>query len=126
MILFAGDFADKQKDAAMRFMRAYVRAIRFYNDALKGGKLAGPNAEEVIQVLTDSTRVKNPQVYRDISPQGCDPNGIPNRASLQADLDFYRSQGWVKGEVNLDQAVDLSFVKAADKALGPYSPASAR
>ena len=126
VILFAGDFADKQKDAAMRFMRAYVRAIRFYNDALKGGKLAGPNAEEVIQVLTDSTRVKNPQVYRDISPQGCDPNGIPNRASLQADLDFYRSQGWVKGEVNLDQAVDLSFVKAADKALGPYSPASAR
>jgi len=126
VILYAGDFADKQKDAAMHFMRAYVRAIRFYNDALKGGKLAGPNAEEVISILTESTNIKNAQVYRDISPQGCDPDGIPNPASLKADMEFYRSQGWIKGDVNMEQAVDLSFVKAADKALGPYSPASAR
>jgi NitT/TauT family transport system substrate-binding protein len=122
VILYSGDFITNHADTARRFMRAYVKAIRFYNGALAHGRLQGPNADEVIAILTRTTNIKNPQVYRDISPQGCDPNGIPNPASLKKDFDFYRSQGWINGQVTAEQAVDLSFAQAADKDLGPYAP----
>ena len=117
-ILYSGDFATRHADTAEKFMRAYVKAVRFYNGALAHGKLAGPNAEAVIAILTKTTNVHDAQVYRDISPQGCDPNGIPNPDSLQQDFDFYQSQGWIKGKVTMRQALNLSFVQAADQSLG--------
>ena len=40
-----------QRDLAERFMRAYLRGVRVYNDALKDGRLAGPRANEVIPIL---------------------------------------------------------------------------
>jgi glycosyltransferase involved in cell wall biosynthesis len=36
------------------------------------------------------------------------------------DLVFYTEQGLIKGTVNLDDAVDGSFVEAAVKEVGPY------
>jgi len=43
-----------------------------------------------------------------------------NKESLAYDLAFYTEQGLIKGTVNLDDAVDGSFVEAAVKDLGPY------
>src|SRR5438128_6709391 len=42
VLLYSEDFASKRTDAARRFMRAYIRAVRFYNDALSDGRLMGP------------------------------------------------------------------------------------
>jgi len=50
------------------------------------------------------------------------PDGRVNTASLAYDLAFYREQGLIKGAVDLDQAIDGSFVEAALKELGPYRP----
>ena len=81
-LLYAQTFAETKPDAAKRFMRAYLRAVRFYNDALADGKLAGPNANEVIAILTQSTPIKNEAIYRAITPNGCDPDGKINVAKL--------------------------------------------
>src|SRR5207248_7492014 len=35
VLLYSEEFALRQVDATRRFMRAYIRAVRFYNDALK-------------------------------------------------------------------------------------------
>jgi NitT/TauT family transport system substrate-binding protein len=120
VILYSGTFANEHKEAAQRFMTAYVKAIRYYNDALTGGRLAGPHAEEIIGILTKSTTVKDPQIYREITPQGCDPDGIPSTEALKQDFDFYKSQGWINGNAGFEQAIDLSFVRAADRTLGAY------
>jgi NitT/TauT family transport system substrate-binding protein len=40
--------------------------------------------------------------------------------SLADDLQFYRDQGLIKGDVKLDDLVDHSFVDAVVKELGPY------
>jgi len=122
VVLYAGSFVHADPDAARRFMRAYLRAARDYNDALKDGKLAGPAAEEIIAILTEYTRIKDPKVYRTITPQGTDPDGRLNVESLKADLAFFREEGQVKGKVTVEQVVDSSFVEAAVKALGPYKP----
>ena len=103
-------------------LRAYLRGQRFYNDSLKDGRIAGPNADEVIAILTEMTEIKDPQVYRSIAPQGAEPDGRLNMAGLKKDLDFYRTQGWIEGSVTVEQAVDASFAQKAAKELGPYVP----
>jgi NitT/TauT family transport system substrate-binding protein len=48
------------------------------------------------------------------------PDGKVNVESLAEDLQFYKDQKLITGEVRLDQLVDHSFVDAALRALGPY------
>jgi NitT/TauT family transport system substrate-binding protein len=122
VVLYGSEFMSGQPEAAKRFMRAYIRALRDYNDALKGGKLAGPNANQVISVLTEYTNVKDPAIYRTITPQGANPNGGLDEPSLKNDLQFFKDQGEVKSDVTVEQAIDTSFVRAALKDLGPYKP----
>jgi NitT/TauT family transport system substrate-binding protein len=119
VLLYSEKFL-KQTDAARRFMRAYIRAVRFYNGALKDGRMAGPNADEVIAILAEATPIKDPAIYRAITPTGMNPDGKVNLASLADDLAFYRSQGLITGDIRAEQVVDQSFVEAALKELGPY------
>jgi len=122
VVMYGGDFIRDQPEAAKKFMRAYIRGVRYYNDALKDGRLAGPNAEDVIAILTESTSIKDPEIFKTITPNGVNPNGEANLASLRKDLAFYKAQGLVTGKVTIEQAVDNSFVDAAIKELGPYTP----
>jgi NitT/TauT family transport system substrate-binding protein len=122
VVLYAGHFIKADPDAARRFMRAWLRAARDYNDALKDGKIAGPTAEDIIAILTEYTNIKDPKVYRTITPQGTNPDGHLNVESLKADLAFFKAEGQVKSAVTVDQVVDTRFVEAALKELGPYKP----
>jgi NitT/TauT family transport system substrate-binding protein len=115
VLLYSEPFA-RNTDAANRFMRAYLRGVRFYNDALRDGRMAGPTAEEVIDIVTEYTALKDKAVLRDITPTGCDPTGRVNVASLQRDLDFYTARGLVSGKVDLHAIIDESFVEAANRA----------
>jgi NitT/TauT family transport system substrate-binding protein len=117
ILLYSDDFAKKRPEVALRFMRAYLRAVRFYNGALKDGHLAGPNADAVIAIIAANTPFKDPQVLRTITPFGCNPNGRVDIESLQHDLDFYASQGLIDGKVSLNDIVDHSFVDATLKTL---------
>src|SRR3984957_1130699 len=78
VLLYAEDFALRRADAARRFMRAYVRAVRFYNGALNDGRLDGPNADEVIAILSEATPIKSRDVYKAITPTGMNPDGRVN------------------------------------------------
>lgn len=122
-LLCSGKFLKERKDVAQRFMIAYIRGVRFYNDACKDGRLAGPNAEELIQMMVTSSEVKDPQIYRDATPNGVDPNGRLNMESLNKDLAFYKEMKLVGDAVKVEDALDTSFVEAAVKVLGPYVPA---
>ncbi len=118
-LIYSEKFAQRS-DTAQHFMRAYLRAVRFYNGALQGGHLAGPNADEVISILTAATPIKDAAVYRRITPTGMNPDGRVNVQSLADDMQFYREQGLIAGDVNLGELVDHSFVDAVVKELGPY------
>lgn len=120
VVLYGAPFIKDKPDTAKKFMRAYIRGVRDYNDALIGAKLAGPSANEVIAILTEYTPIKDPAVYRSIVAHGTNPDGKVHEASLVKDLQFYREQGLIEGNVNVGQAVDNSFVEAVLKDLGPY------
>ncbi len=121
VVLYSSDFAENSNDLANRFMLAYLQAVRDYNDALADGKLAGPNAEEIISILTEYTSITDPNVYREITPNGVSSDGQLNLESLQRDLQFFKDQGLLESnEVSVEQVVDTSFVEAAAEDLGPY------
>ena len=110
VVLYGGDFAAKQPDTARRFMRAYLRGVRDYNDTLQDGRLAGPGADDVIAILTASTSIKDPGVFRAIHAQGCNPDGRVHEPSLRNDLEFFKSQKLVQGAVGVAQTIDHSVV----------------
>nr|MDP2191053.1 ABC transporter substrate-binding protein [Rhodoferax sp.] len=121
VVLYGDEFIKSHPAIAKKFMRAYIKAVRDYNDALKDGKLAGANADEIISILTEYTLIKDPDVYRTITPHGTNPDGKVNEASLKKDFQFYKEQGLIVGNVSVEQALDNSFAEAVLKELGPYS-----
>ncbi|HXF34841.1 MAG TPA: ABC transporter substrate-binding protein [Candidatus Acidoferrales bacterium] len=119
-LLYSQKFAQQRNAAAKRFLVAYLRGARFYNGALRDGRFAGPNADEVISIISTATPIKDTALLRAITASGCDPNGRVNVASLEHDLQFYREQGLINGNISLAKVVDNSFAEAALKQLGPY------
>jgi len=119
VLLYSENFV-KKPDVARRFMRAYLRGVRFYNGALQDGRMAGPNADEVIAILAESTPIKDAAIYKAITPTGMNPDGRVNARSLAEDLAFYREQGLITGDIKVEQVIDDSFVEAALKELGAY------
>jgi NitT/TauT family transport system substrate-binding protein len=127
VVFYADDFIRNRRDVAERFMRAYMRGIRFYNDALKDGHLAGPKAEEVIRVLVAHTPIKDAALYRRVVPSAVNPDGGVNMTGLRRDLDFFRELGLIESrDMTVDRVVDNSFVNAALEKLGPYRPAASQ
>jgi NitT/TauT family transport system substrate-binding protein len=124
VLLYGGPFATQRADVAERFMRAYIRGVRFYVASLKGGKIAGPNADAVIATLIKYSRVKDPNILRTMTAVAIDPNGQVNVDTMRRDWEFFVAQGWTKGPVAIDSVVDMSFVRSAATALGPYKPAN--
>ena len=120
---FSDHFIRDRRDVAERFMRAYLRGVRMYNDALQGGRLAGPTASEVIPILVKYTTIKDEGMFRRMVPSYCNPDGQVNVASLKKDLEFFRELGLIeKKDVSVEAVVDGSFAEAAVAKLGRYRP----
>ena len=121
VLIYSDDFALKHRDAAMKFMRAYLRGVRDYNDALKDGRIAGPGAQEVIDTLVAQTSIKDPKLHAETSPAACNPDGFVDVASLAGDLEFFKRMKLIEhADVKAEDVVDNSFVEAVVKELGPY------
>jgi NitT/TauT family transport system substrate-binding protein len=124
VVFYSERFIKNRHDVAERFMRAYIRGVRLYNDALKDGHLAGPSADKVIPILTKYTSTKDEAMFRRIIPSAVNPDGEVNLTGLKRDLVFFRELGLIESkDVSADGVVDASFVKAAVAQLGPYRPA---
>ncbi len=111
VLLYAPQFA-AQIDAAGRFMVAYLRGLRDFNDAF----YRDVGREGVVEILARNTVVQDRALYATMIPHRVDRNGQVNREGLAADLDWYAAHGYLTGEKpDLNAVVDLRFV---DYALG--------
>ena len=123
VVLYSEIFARERPQVALKFMRAYIRAVREYNDALEGGRIAGPNADEIVSILTQYTFIKDPNVHRQITPPAIDPDGRLGLESLRNDLVFFKEQRLIADPgMTVERIIDTSFAEQAAKALGPYRP----
>ncbi|MBI4317990.1 MAG: ABC transporter substrate-binding protein [Chloroflexi bacterium] len=116
VILYAPSFAEKQPEAAKRFMVAYVRGVREYNDAFFGNK----GKEEVIQIMTQLSTQKNAEILRKMVAQKINPDGYVFPESIKREIDWYTKRGDIKQAVPIDKAIDNQYVDYAIQRLGKY------
>ncbi len=125
VVLYSEIFASKRPEQALKFMRAYIRAVREYNDALKDGRIAGPNADEVVSILTEYTFIKDADIHRSITPAAIDPDGRMSLDGLRNDLAFFKELKLLQDpSIAVERIIDTSFAERAAKELGPYRPRS--
>lgn len=117
-LFYSGNFIRNQRDTAVKFMVAYIKGLRFTAGALKNGSLSGPNAAELIDILTKYTSIHDPAIFRAIVPNAVDVNGRLNLDNLRFDLATFRGAGLVEGDTTVKQAVDTTIVDAALKIIG--------
>ncbi len=120
VMIYSGAFIREHRDVARKFMRAYLRAARYYIGALKGGHFAGPNAADVISILTATTGLKDPAAYKTLTPGSIDPDGKLNLASMRKDLQYFKDAGLIDGPVKVEDIIDESVLNDVLKELGPY------
>jgi NitT/TauT family transport system substrate-binding protein len=118
---YGASFIKNKPEDARKFMKALVRGMRFYNDSLEGGKIAGPTADEVVAILVEYSHIKDPAVHRAIISHAVDPDGYVNVDSLKHAWQFFKDTKQIDGSVPVEAVLDLSFVQDAAKALGPYN-----
>ncbi|MDB5593053.1 MAG: transporter substrate-binding protein [Hyphomicrobiales bacterium] len=122
VLLYGGDFIRKHRDTAQRFMIAYLKAARVYNDAIAPGHLTGPGSEEIIKLISDNMTLKDADLLKQMIPNGVDPDGKVDMASLENDLKFYRDQGYLEHPITAETVLDRTFAEKAVSVLGPYKP----
>ena len=101
-----------------RFMVAYTKGLRAYNDAF------GPKKKDhaaVVSILVKNIAVKDPALYDEMSWSYMNPNCTLNSKVLAEDLDWYVAHGYVKVKPDLSKAIDDSYCAAAVNQLGPYA-----
>jgi NitT/TauT family transport system substrate-binding protein len=122
VVLFSENFAQQRRAVAQKFLNAYIRAVRDYNDALLDGRLAGASAADIISILTQYTEIKDRETYATMNAFAVDPNGGVNVATLKNDYNFFRERGLVGSKITVEQVIDKSFAEEAVRVLGPYKP----
>src|SRR5262249_57047224 len=106
------------QDVGNRFMVAYTKALRDYNDAF------GPkrqNRAEIVAILVRNTVVKDPTLYDRMSWNYINPDCSLNLASIASDLEWYAANDLVP-PLSVQQVVNDSYCEAAVRQLGKYQP----
>ena len=115
-ILVFGPSMTAKPEVAKRFMLAYVKALRDYNDAFIKGK----ERERIISILTEYSTVKDRALYDKMYPVGLNPNGYVRKIGIEKDLTWYKNHGLLEKEIKADEAIDNSYVDFALTKLGVY------
>lgn len=115
-LLVYGTSMTTRPDVANRFMTAYVKSLRDYNDAFFKNK----NKAEVIDILCKYSVIKDPALYQKMFPTGLNPDGYLRMKGIAADLDWYKERNLLKSDIQLETAVDNQYVDFAVKTLGKY------
>ena len=117
-VFYAKGFAaDREK--AMDFMKGYVKASRYYHDAVlvqKDGQIVpGRNYEEVVQITAKHTGAK-PEIIRIGFPYQ-DRNGRLLVPDIEKQMKWWVEHGFMKSLIPLKEIVDTSFIEAAIQAV---------
>jgi len=113
-IMYGPQFIRDQPEAAKRFAVAYLRGIRDYNQAFT----TGTGRDDVIQILTRYTTIKDPHVFETMTVPGLNPNGYLNKESIAATETFWQRLGLLQTTIDPDQLVDNRYVDYALEVLG--------
>ncbi len=114
-LVFSAQFA-QNIDVARRFMVAYLKGVRDYNDAFAKGK----GKSDIVNILIKNTALKDPAIYDTMKLPGLNPDGKLALAGMNMDLDYFKQGGYYTGKLSVNDIVDTQFVDYAVQQLGAY------
>jgi NitT/TauT family transport system substrate-binding protein len=115
-LLIYGTSMMKRPDVANRFMTAYIKSVRDYNDAFFKNK----NRAEIVDILVKTSVTKEPALYEKMFPTGINPDGYARPKGIEMDLAWYKQHDLLKTELKVTDVLDNSYVDFALKVLGQY------
>jgi NitT/TauT family transport system substrate-binding protein len=117
MVIASPVFLQQRYDVAICFMLAYLKGLRDYNDAFVYNK---GNKNEIINIMTKYTALKDPKTWEQVDVTGLNPDGKMYIDDIKNQYEWYKSNGGIEGTVDMSKAVDTSLDDEALKILGPY------
>jgi len=119
VLMYGGPFMKDKPEAAVGFMKAFLRACRLFNSAYdsNGKMIPGPTAEKVKVAFKSFMDLKDDRLIETMVPYGCNADGKMNVAGLKKDYEFFKQRGLLQGDVKIEQLIDMSFAERAVKEL---------
>jgi NitT/TauT family transport system substrate-binding protein len=117
VIMMSPGFAKEQPEAANRFMVGFLRGQREYYRAFVANTNPG-GRDEIINILTKYTAIKDPKAYANIAMSGADPNGELDEKVLADMQEYFVSNGTQKEKADISKIVDHSYAQTAVQRLG--------
>lgn len=105
VIMYSGKFVRERRDTAQKWMNAYIKAMRHFNDK-------GMNDTKILEILQKYTEVPA-DLIRKSKPLYLPADGSIYLPSLEHQLAWYKLMGFTKADASLARALDDSFRKAA-------------
>lgn len=112
----------ENREIGVRFMTAYLRAVRDWTRALKDGRLAGPGAQEIIDLMVANRMVADPAIFQEIVPNWVDPDGRISMESLELAVAYFKREKLVAETVSLPAVIDTRFLDEALRRIGRAQP----
>ena len=112
-IVYSEPFATQKKDLANKFMVAYMKGVRDYNDAYRKDK----NRAEITKILANAVKM-DPVLVERMRKGGLDPDQNVDRKWIIAMQDFLFDHKYVMKKVDIEKNIDPSFAEYAIKQLG--------
>lgn len=115
-LVYSETFGTKKRDLGQKFMVAYMKGVRDYNDAYRKNK----NRAEITKILADATKTE-PALVEKMRKGGLDPDQKVEKKWIIATQDFLYDHKYVQKKIDIDKVIDPSFADYAVKQLGgPY------
>jgi NitT/TauT family transport system substrate-binding protein len=114
VVLYSKGWTDKNPDQAKAFTLAYLKGVRDYFDAMKGG----PKRAEVVDICIKYTSLKDKAMYDKMQWSYMDPNGEISFEGLRDQQDWYAKNGFVATKANVEAMTDRRFLDYALEKLG--------
>ncbi len=101
-------FLDKNRAALVDYMEDFLRSLRWYLDPA--------NHDAAVTIVADFTKQPAARFQPWLltkADQYHDPNGRPNLAAMQHDIDVQKELGFLKIKLDVNKYADLSIVDEA-------------
>jgi NitT/TauT family transport system substrate-binding protein len=116
-VLCSSALIKNKRDVIVRYLRGFLRGVRYYQSALQNGKFVGPAGDDAVRIMAARTGQAEGLIRRSV-PVAMDPNGRLNISSMREDLAFYKAQNFIEGNVTVEQVIDTSLAAEATKTIG--------
>jgi NitT/TauT family transport system substrate-binding protein len=111
-IFYSPVFAAKKPEVATRFMKAYIRGCRDYNQAFRSDR-KGEDFKQLVAILSKWTSIKDSGVYQEMVPAGLGDDGRLNVKALEEDISYFLAQKYLPSRPDMKKLIRVEFVEKA-------------